>query len=130
MYGRFGCGRTLNQLGIAAAEQNLFSDMISSLKIGLKSKEIISAVVFGSMSRGEEKAGSDLDLFVVSDNHDKAIETVSVVAEDTFLKFHRKISHIVFTRKQIKSKRNSGLVRSILKDHILVTGMGLAGVIR
>lgn len=113
-----------------AAEHDLSSNIIMTLRNGLKFNEITSAVVFGSMARGEEKIQSDLDLLVISDNYDVAIEIVSAVAEDIFAKFHKKLSHIIFSKKQIKAKRGSDLVKSILKDHILVAGRDLTSVIK
>jgi predicted nucleotidyltransferase/predicted transcriptional regulator len=113
-----------------AAEQDSFSKVISILKNNLKSNAIISAAVFGSMAKGKEKEDSDIDLLIISDNHDDAILIASKIAESMFLEFHKKVSHIVLTQKQIRKKKNSDLVRSILKDHILVAGRKLEDVIR
>jgi predicted nucleotidyltransferase len=82
------------------------------------------------MAKGKEKEDSDIDLLIISDNHDDAILIASKIAESMFLEFHKKVSHIVLTQKQIRKKKNSDLVRSILKDHILVAGRKLEDVIR
>jgi len=114
---------------IFKVEQNTLQDVISILKKNLVSKKIVSAVIFGSVARNEEKEDSDIDLLIVSNDYDDAIEIVSKVIEEVSLMFHTKISHIIFSEKQIQSKRKSDLINSIIKDHILIAGKELVDII-
>ncbi|MHB8545715.1 MAG: nucleotidyltransferase family protein [Nitrosotalea sp.] len=115
---------------IFKVEQNTLQEVISILKKNLVSKKIISAVIFGSVARSEEKEDSDIDLLIISNDYDTAIEIVSKVIEGISLMFHTKISHMIFSEKQLQSKLNSDLINSIIKDHILITGKELVNIIK
>lgn len=115
---------------IFKAEQHSLQEVIMILKKNLNSKKIISAVIFGSVARREEKEDSDIDLLIVSNDYDQAIESVSRIAEEISLMFHTKVSHVIFSEKQLRSKKNSDLIRSIIKDHILIIGKELADMIK
>ena len=115
---------------IFKAERQSLQDVIAILKKNLGSKKIISAAVFGSVARGQEKQDSDLDLLIISNDYDYAIEAASRIAEEISLAFHIKVSHMIFSEKQLRSKKNSDLMRSIIKDHILVAGKDLADMIK
>ena len=112
------------------AEQNSLEEVISILKKNLTSKKITSAVIFGSVVRGEEKEDSDIDLLVISNDYDQAIEIVSKVIEEIPLIFHTKVSHIILSEKRLRSKRNSSLINTIIKKHILIAGKELVEIIR
>ncbi|HEX9846343.1 MAG TPA: nucleotidyltransferase domain-containing protein [Candidatus Nitrosotenuis sp.] len=111
-------------------EKKSLDQVISICKKHLSSKKIISAVIFGSVARGEEKEDSDIDLLIISNDFDKAIEIVSRLSEEMSLAFHTRISHITFSEKKLRSKRNSDLIRSIIKEHILVSGKELEDLIK
>lgn len=115
---------------IFKVEQNTLQEVISILKRNLVSKKIISAVIFGSVARSEEKEDSDIDLLIISNDYDTAIEIVSKVIEEISLMFHTTISHMIFSEKQLQSKRKSDLINSIIKDHILITGKELMNIIK
>lgn len=115
---------------IFKAEQHSLQEVIMILKKNLNSKKIISAVIFGSVARREEKEDSDIDLLIISNDYDQAIESVSRIAEEISLMFHTKVSHVIFSEKQLRSKKNSDLIRSIIKDHVLITGKELADMIK
>ncbi len=115
---------------IFKVEQNTLQEIISILKKNLVSKKIVSAVIFGSVARSEEKEDSDIDLLIISNDYDRAIEIISKVIEELSLMFHTKISHIIFSEKQFRSKRNSDLINSIIKDHILISGKELVNIIK
>lgn len=115
---------------IFKVEQNSLQDVISILKKNLISKKIISAIIFGSVARNEEKEESDIDLLIISNDYDRAIEIVSKIIEEISLMFHTNVSHIIFSEKQLRSKRNSDLINSIIKDHILITGKELVDLIK
>lgn len=115
---------------IFKVEQNTLQEVISILKKHLVHKKIISSVIFGSVARSEEKEDSDIDLLIISNDYDTAIEIVSKVIEEISLKFHTRISHIIFSEKQLQSKRKGDLINSIIKDHILITGKELVKIIK
>lgn len=115
---------------IFKVERNSLQEVISILKKYLTNKKIVSAVIFGSVARGEEKEDSDIDLLIISNNYDRAIEVVSKTIEEISLMFNTKVSHLIYSEKQLRSKKNSDLIRSIIKDHILIAGKELVDIIK
>ncbi len=111
-------------------EKQTFDQVISILKKHLGTKKIISAVVFGSVSIGQEKEDSDIDVFIVSDDFDCAITVVSNAGDEIFTKFHSRISPLVFSESEFKSKKKSALVCSILDNHINIHGKNLESALK
>ncbi len=110
---------------ILQAEEKTLVKVISILKGHLNTKKIISSVIFGSVSRGEEKEDSDIDVLVISDDYDHAIEAIANASENVVLGFHTRVSPIVFAKKEFLSKKKDNLIRSILSSHIHMTGLEL-----
>ncbi|PIN83758.1 MAG: hypothetical protein COV65_02685 [Nitrosopumilales archaeon CG11_big_fil_rev_8_21_14_0_20_33_24] len=110
---------------ILRAEEKTLAKVISILKDHLNTKKITSSVIFGSVSRGEEKEDSDIDVLVVSDDFDHATEAIANASEDVALAFHTRVSPIIFTKKEFLSKKKGDLIRSILSNHIHMTGLEL-----
>jgi len=101
---------------ILRAEEKTLAKVISILKDHLNTKKITSSVIFGSVSRGEEKEDSDIDVLVVSDDFDHATEAIANASEDVALAFHTRVSPIIFTKKEFLSKKKGDLIRSILDE--------------
>lgn len=110
---------------ILQAEEKTIIKIISILKGHLNTKKIISSVIFGSISRGKEKEDSDIDVLIISDDYDHAIEAIADASEDVALGFHTRVSPIIFTKKEFLSKKKSDLTSSILSNHIHMTGLEL-----
>jgi len=110
---------------ILQAEEKTLAKVISILKSHLNTKKIISSVIFGSVSGGEEKDDSDIDVLVISDDFDHATEAIANASEDVALGFHTKVSPIIFTKKKFLSKKKDDLIHSILSNHIHLTGLEL-----
>jgi predicted nucleotidyltransferase len=120
----------LNQIlrPIFEAEKNTMQQLIQMLKKYLTNKKTVSAVLFGSVTKGEERLDSDIDLLIISNDIDSAIDSVSKASSKVFEVFHGKISHIVFSEKQFKTKRNGDLMKSILSNHMLICGKELSDI--
>jgi predicted nucleotidyltransferase len=110
---------------IIESEKNTFADLLVLLKKYFDTKKIISAVIFGSVVKGQEKIDSDIDLLIVSNDHDHAITQISQAIEQIFSIFHGSISPIIFTEKEFKAKQKESLIRSIIDNHILICGKSI-----
>jgi predicted nucleotidyltransferase len=110
---------------IFKAEKKTLDKVILILKEYLDTKKIITAAIFGSVVKGQEKIDSDIDLLVVSNDHDHTITQISEATEQVFSIFHGSISPIVFTQKEFKSKQKESLIRSIIDNHILICGKSI-----
>ncbi len=110
---------------IIESEKNTLVELLAILKKHLDSKKIITAVIFGSVVKGQEKIDSDMDLLVVSNDRDHVIAQISKAIEQIFSIFHGSISPIVFTEKEFKAKQKESLIRSIIDNHILICGKSI-----
>lgn len=113
-----------------AAEEQTINQMILILKKHLNTQKIISAVVFGSVSSGQEKKDSDVDVFIISNDFDNTIMSISNAGQEIFTKFHNKVSPLVFSESELKSKKKDDLVRSILGNHIAICGKNLEDILK
>lgn len=113
---------------ILRAEEETLRELVSILKKHFR-KRIVSVAIFGSVSRGEEKEDSDIDLLVISDHYDFAIALVAEAQEEVFPVFHSSLSPIIFSQKEFRRKKNGRLVRSILDSYIMVAGRDLKKVL-
>jgi predicted nucleotidyltransferase len=94
--------------------------------------ECLSAVVYGSVARGEEHSASDVDLFVVVEGERDAarfIEKVQPRAEKLVREsWGLMLEVIVKTRSQLLSSWSSPLVKRIRREGCVVTGVSLVEV--
>lgn len=104
------------------AEKNTMNKLIQVLRKYFDTKKIITAAIFGSVASVEEKIDSDIDLFIISNNHDHAITLVSEASKQVSVRFNGMLSPIIFTEKEFKSKQKGSLVQSIINNHILICG--------
>jgi predicted nucleotidyltransferase len=73
-------------------------------------KDLVSVILYGSVARGEEAAGSDIDLIlVVKDEADLEIleERVSEISLQAAAAFGSPISPILLTEKEYSKKKRS-----------------------
>jgi len=104
------------------AEKNTLNELIQVLRKCFDTKKIITAAIFGSVASAEEKIDSDIDLFIISNDHDHAITLVSEASKQVSVRFNGMLSQIIFTEKEFKAKQKGSLVQSIIDNHILICG--------
>ena len=104
------------------AEKNTMNELIQVLKKYFDTKKIITAVIFGSVASAKEKIDSDIDLFIISNDHDHVITLVSEASKQVSIRFNGILSQIIFTEKEFKAKQKGSLVQSIIDNHILICG--------
>ena len=107
---------------IIASEKNTFTELLVLLKKYLDTPKIVSAAIFGSVVKGQEKIDSDIDLLIISNDHDHAIAQISKASEHTFSTFHGSLSPIIFSEKEFKAKQKGSLALSIIDNHVLICG--------
>lgn len=104
------------------AEKNTMNELIQVLRKYFDTKKIITAAIFGSVANAKEKIDSDIDLFIISNDHDHAITLVSEASKQVSIRFNGMLSQIIFTEKEFKAKQKGSLVQSIIDNHILICG--------
>lgn len=116
---------------IFKAEENTLEELLKVLKKNLdKKKVIISAALFGSVVKGEEKQDSDIDVLIISNDFDEANEIVSGAVVEVTEMFQTNLAPIIFSQKELASKKNGNLLRSIIANHILICGKDLESIIK
>ncbi|MCH7967066.1 MAG: nucleotidyltransferase domain-containing protein [Thaumarchaeota archaeon] len=114
---------------VIKAEEQTLDEIILILKKYFDTEEIIAAAIFGSVAKEIEKEDSDIDLLVITDDIEKANVIIADVQEEIGLIFHSNISPLIFSKKELKSKKNTNLVHSIMDNHIMITSKNLAKMI-
>lgn len=111
---------------IFKAEEKTLEELLKTLKKNLdKNKVIISAALFGSVVKGEEKEDSDIDVLIISNDFDAASEIVSTAIVEVTEMFQTELAPIIFSQKEFVSKKNSSLGHSIIANHIMICGKDL-----
>jgi predicted nucleotidyltransferase len=85
---------------------------------GLPKKNLIKVILFGSVSKNDEKTDSDIDLFVLTQNKEslksleEALERLSIICLE---KFGNRLAAYVLTEKQLQQKKDLRLLEEIEK---------------
>ncbi|MEO9295341.1 MAG: nucleotidyltransferase domain-containing protein [Nitrososphaera sp.] len=111
------------------AEHGTVKELVNLLRRHLDDKVILSATLFGSVVAGEERKDSDIDLLVVSDDFEGATTLVSRARDSVARVFNGRLSPLVMSRKELVTKKDGPLLRSIRENYIHVAGKDLSEVI-
>jgi len=110
------------------AEEETLEQLIQLLKKHLAGK-VVSAVIFGSVARREEKKTSDIDLFLVAINKERAMDVVSEAMGEIEAVFGSRLNPIIMTDTEFKSKIQSNLVKSVMQESIHICGKELTELV-
>lgn len=95
-------------------------------------RRVVSAVLFGSTAREEEKPGSDLDLCCIVKEEETA-EAVRTILEESATHLREtygvRIVPIIFTVAEARRKRSSDLLRSIMSEGRVIAGKAIREVL-
>lgn len=114
---------------IVKAEEGTVAELVSILRKYLIHESIISALLFGSVPRGQARDDSDIDLLVITDNFDSSSTAISRAREEVTHVFNGRLSPLVMTRSQIRSRAKTMLVASILENYIPVAGRDIKDLV-
>ncbi len=106
-------------------EERKFRERIFSVIVHVVKKYVVSAVIFGSVARKEESAGSDLDLCCIvsiAKDKDAVREKLNVASKDWNKTFGIKIAPVILTTYELKKKSRTQLVKDLINDGIVIAG--------
>jgi len=112
------------------AEQETLDELLKILKKSLAKDKIVAAILFGSVSRHEEREESDIDLLVISNDFDYATGLLSKSGEQVSSVFGNRLSPIIMSERELTLKRNGTLVKDIEANHINITGRTLEEILK
>lgn len=101
-------------------EEKIYIDLISKIQKAFHNhKNILRVILYGSLSRGEEEANSDIDIFILVKNEkdkEKATDLVHKLNLSLLPQFGNVISDLIYSEKEWKLKKNSDLLKQIQTD--------------
>ncbi|HHT9137771.1 MAG TPA: nucleotidyltransferase domain-containing protein [Candidatus Wunengus sp. YC60] len=109
------------------AEAGLFDNLKRDISVYF-GKDSISLILYGSLARGEEKKGSDIDaIAVVKDEVRKSEVEEKTASKVSYFKnrFNGILSLHCFTLDEIKGKKSLPLIKSVIKEGIVLSGKPL-----
>lgn len=114
------------------AEAGLFDDLKREIA-ALFGKDAISIILYGSLVRGEEKKGSDIDVIaVVKDEKKKAV--MEGKAESTAPYFNERYNALLsvhcFTVDEFRARKNLTMIKSVIKEGIVLSGKSLGELLK
>ena len=106
-------------------KERKFLDAVTLELVRILKNKVMTAVMFGSVARTEEKPLSDLDICgIVEDKKD--IEDVRIVLNDSsqmlYERYGIKVSPIFFTSTEFKRKINTPLIKNIIAEGKVIVG--------
>ena len=109
------------------AEESSYDAMLGVLRRGLAKRPrlLTSAAVFGSTVRGEDHDRSDVDLLVVSDRFEDAVEATIRPAADIYDMFGIPLEPMIYTAEQFAERRDKYFLTSVLAEYTMVYGRDL-----
>jgi predicted nucleotidyltransferase len=117
---------------IIVAEEKTFGELLSIVKRNLTDRRIISACIFGSVFRREEREDSDVDILVISDDFDAAAGMIARAYDEVFLTFGNRLSPIIMSEREFRKKARDkdSFVMSVLEGHTTFKGKDIRELIR
>jgi predicted nucleotidyltransferase len=114
------------------AEAGLFNDLTKDITAYF-GKDAVSLMLYGSLARGEEKKGGDIDVMAVVRDEKKKSE-MEEMASSKVLYFNKRYNALLslhcFTLNEIKGKKTLPLIKSVIKDGIVLCGKSLGELLR
>lgn len=114
------------------AESGLFDGLKKDIAAHF-GRDAITLILYGSIVRGEERKGSDIDLMVVvrDERAKKAVEEKAETKAHYFNKrYNTLLSLHCFTLSEFKVKKTLPLINSIIKEGIVISGKSLEELFR
>ena len=113
-------------------EKNFFNEFIMPEISKLKSKDIISIILYGSYAKNTFNLNSDIDLLVIMNNKDKKLEEIIDKLKRRFLEFDLLMRIDIIQIKEFRRlyKIKEPLISSIEQSHLILHGKSFNGLIK
>lgn len=118
-------------LKIYPVESKFLDEVINALSAILKG-HVYSAVIFGSVSRKEEKSLSDLDICCIVNTPIEVLfvrDTLNKKSSILYKKYGIRLAPVLFMKAQFLRKKRTKLIKDIAKEGILITGKSIKGLL-
>lgn len=89
----------------------------------IKSKKIISAILYGSSISGDIKPESDIDLLVILNKHDKPLEKeIQDIAAELSSKLNKTLSVTIMDIEEINKEKDKQFIKSVKSNMEILYG--------
>ncbi len=89
----------------------------------IKSKQILSAILYGSSISGDIKPESDIDILIVLNKHDKPLEKeIFDIAAELSSKLNKTLAVTIMDIKEINKEKDSQFIKSVKSDMEMLYG--------
>ena len=106
-------------------EGETLSELVKLVAEKLGDPSITSALIFGSVARGEEEPLSDVDLFILTEDKEKAEGAVSELQREVSNRFGNAISPYILSEEDLADEDKLQILEEIRNKHIVVRGKPL-----
>lgn len=106
-------------------EEETMGELVGALRKRLSDSAVVSALIFGSVARGEEDVMSDIDLFILTKDKGKAEVAVSELQGEVSRRFGNAISPYILSEGELADKDRRQILEEIRRKHIVVCGKSL-----
>lgn len=110
---------------VFSCEEGTLDELVKTLKKRLSTPEVKSAVLFGSIVRGEELTLSDVDVFIITNDREKVEDAVSRLQHEVGLKYGNAVAPYYLSEAEFAKKKKTPVVRQILGNNIIICGKPL-----
>jgi predicted nucleotidyltransferase len=114
------------------AEAKLFDDLKSDITAHF-GRDSISLVLYGSLARGDEKKGSDMDVIAVVKDERKKLK-MEEEAESKNPYFYERFGGLLslhcFTLGEIRARKGLPLIKSVMKEGMVLYGKPVGDLLK
>lgn len=120
-------------LPVFTAEKRIISELARDIK-KIKTPGIVSIILFGSVAKGSDDAGSDIDILVVVNEREdnlKVADEISLNETDFVKKYGNVLSPVIMSRSEFKSgfRNKNSLITDIIKTGRTIAGKDISELI-
>lgn len=89
----------------------------------VKSKKVVSIILYGSSVRGGMKPGSDIDILMIVDKNDPSLaKNITNIAAKHSSKVNKTISVVIMNEREFKKEKGESFVKSVKENHEVLYG--------
>ncbi|HII72241.1 TPA: hypothetical protein HA265_05800, partial [Candidatus Woesearchaeota archaeon] len=107
------------------AEKYAMTDIAKAFTNRIRSKNIVSSILFGSVARGKITKESDIDILILTEKRDKMLED-EILEEAGVLssRFNKTISPTIMSVNEFRSelRNKKAFARNVSKDGVVLHG--------
>jgi DNA-binding transcriptional ArsR family regulator len=110
---------------LVRAEENTLNALVTEIQPFFQREGIISVAIFGSVAKGSDTERSDVDVLIIAEDREAAIDSVTRASPVAIKKFGVGLSPLIMSRLEFIKGQNRDLLDSILESYRMVWGKDL-----